>query len=158
MDDQAPRSPTLEDLTRICSALNAAGARYVVVGGLAVNYWGRQRATEDIDLLVDPSPSNVARVKRGLDVLADQAARQVGDGDIEEMTVVRVMDEVTVDLLGRIGDTVFDNAEAVFADVNGIRIPIAGLKTLIETKRGMRAKDQSDLVFLLLRQSRTGTT
>jgi len=47
----------------------------------------------------DDAPENVARVKAGLDVLADQAAREIGDGDIRRYSVVRVADEVLVDLL-----------------------------------------------------------
>ena len=37
-DDQAPeaRPPVLEDLVALCRALNAEGARYVVIGGMAV--------------------------------------------------------------------------------------------------------------------------
>jgi len=39
--DQAPsptRSPTLEDLKRVGAALNAAHAKYLVIGGFAVNF------------------------------------------------------------------------------------------------------------------------
>ena len=49
-DDDPPlesRPPVLEDLTHICSELNARGARYVVVGGMAVIQAGFVRATED---------------------------------------------------------------------------------------------------------------
>jgi len=152
LDGQASRAPTPDDLSRLCKALNEAGAKYVLVGGLAVNYWGRQRATEDVDFLVDPSPDNVRRIKRGMEVLADNAARDVRDGDVAECTVVRVVDEITVDLMARIGEIEFSNADAVMADVNGVVIPIAALTTLIETKRGMRPQDQTDLRFLLRRQ------
>ncbi len=126
----------------------------MVVGGLAVNYWGRRRATEDVDLLVDPSPENVRRIKDGLSILADNAASEVADTDVAEATVVRIMDEITVDLIGRIGDIEFQNAEAILAEINGVVVPIAGLGTLIETKRGLRPQDRQDLRFLLLRQQR----
>ena len=52
-DDGAPlesRPPLLEDLLTIGRALNERGARYVVVGGMAVIHAGFVRATEDIDL------------------------------------------------------------------------------------------------------------
>ena len=52
------RPPLLEDLLTICRALNERGARYVVVGGMAVIHAGFVRATEDIDLLVEASPDN----------------------------------------------------------------------------------------------------
>ena len=51
-----PRPPLLKDLVDLCRRLNAAGARYVVVGGMAIIQHGFVRATEDIDLLVQRLP------------------------------------------------------------------------------------------------------
>ena len=57
MDDrderQYVRVPRIEDVVRICQALNAAGARYLLIGGFAVVAHGLGRPTKDIDLLVD---------------------------------------------------------------------------------------------------------
>lgn len=69
------RPPLLEDLLTICRALNERGARYVVVGGMAVIHAGFVRATEDIDLLVDASSENFERIREALSVLPDQAGR-----------------------------------------------------------------------------------
>jgi len=49
------RPPTIEDLVTVCNKLNEKGAKYVLIGGFAMNYYGFPRATEDIDLLVEPS-------------------------------------------------------------------------------------------------------
>ena len=145
----APRNPGVEDLKRLCAALNAAGARYMLIGGLAVNYYGFARASEDIDFLVDSSPDNMRRLKAALGTLEDGAALELGDEDLLQYAVVRVVDEVTVDLLARVGDVTFANAEAVDAVVDGIPVPVAALPTLIATKQGKRAKDQADLAFLV---------
>lgn len=40
----------LDDLIAVCKKLNEAGARYILIGGFAVNYYGFPQATEDIDL------------------------------------------------------------------------------------------------------------
>lgn len=63
-DPQPTRPPTEEDLKRLCSALNAAGAKYLVIGGFAVNYYGFARGTEDLDLLIasDPDDEAISRV------------------------------------------------------------------------------------------------
>ena len=83
-DDAAhARAPEPEDLVRICRALNEAGARYVLIGGFAVVAHGASRFTKDIDFLIDDDPGNVARVKRALGVLADNAAADVADTDIQ---------------------------------------------------------------------------
>ncbi|MEK7270247.1 MAG: hypothetical protein AAB215_04805 [Planctomycetota bacterium] len=42
----------LEVLHRALAALRAAGCRPVLVGGLALQAWGRIRQTKDVDLLV----------------------------------------------------------------------------------------------------------
>ncbi len=48
------------------SALNVAGVRYLIVGGLAVNAHGYLRATRDLDLVIQLESSNL---QRGLDCL-----------------------------------------------------------------------------------------
>ena len=89
MDDQDAaayaRAPEPEDLIRICRALNGTGARYVLIGGFAVIAHGASRFTKDIDLLVDDAPENIARVKQGLRILADNAAAEVADNDVRPL-------------------------------------------------------------------------
>lgn len=63
------RPPTLDDVRRICHALHDARARYLLIGGFAVILHGGQRTTKDIDLLVNPAPDNVARLKSALSIL-----------------------------------------------------------------------------------------
>lgn len=41
----------LRSIEAVLGALNAAGVRYLIVGGLAVNAHGYQRATMDLDLV-----------------------------------------------------------------------------------------------------------
>ncbi len=150
-DGEAPtsRTPTLRDLIRLCDALNRAGCRYVLIGGFAVNYYGLDRATHDIDFLVDSSRENVRRLKEALSILADNAVADLGMGDIEDYVVVRVQDEITVDLLGAVGDVRFENAKAIQVSLGEVTVPVADLPTLIATKQGIRDKDKSDLSFLL---------
>jgi hypothetical protein len=81
--------------------LNAAGARYLLIGGFALIAHGAGRTTQDIDRLVDDSPKNVVRVTEVLGVLEDHAARDVRPDDVKTYTVVRVADEVVVDIMGR---------------------------------------------------------
>ena len=71
----------------------------MLIGGFAVIAHGGARTTKDIDLLVDASPENVTRVKRALRILEDHAVDQVADTDIARYAVVRVADEIVVDLM-----------------------------------------------------------
>lgn len=146
-DGSYAREPLIEDLTRICQALNDAGARYLLIGGFAVIVRGGARTTKDIDLLIDPS---LARVEQGLRILEDKAIDEVTDDDIARYTVVRVADEVVVDLMARACGV--DYSEAVrdveILTIKGVSIPVAGLETLIRTKRTMRPSDAADRLYL----------
>ena len=100
-DGPYAREPQVEDVARICRALNDAGARYILIGGFAVIAHGGARTTKDIDLLVDASPDNIARVKEALRILEDRAVDEVADTDVARYAVVRVADEIVVDLMAR---------------------------------------------------------
>jgi hypothetical protein len=89
-DGPYAREPQIEDLARICRALNEAGARYILIGGFAVIAHGGGRTTKDIDLLVDAGPDNVALVKQALRILEDRAVDEVTDTDVARYAVVRV--------------------------------------------------------------------
>jgi hypothetical protein len=144
------RVPEAADVARLCRALNAAGARYLLIGGFAVIAHGLGRPTKDIDFLVEDSPENVARVRQGLAVLADNAASEIDDEDVRRYTVVRVADEVLVDLMGRACGIAFAEAQedAETVEIDGVPIPIASRRTLIRTKNTVRPSDRSDVAYL----------
>lgn len=111
---------------------------------------GAARFTKDIDLLIDDAPENVARVRRALGVLADNAAAHVKDTDLREFVVVRVVDEIVVDLLGRACGL---SCSDVAPDAGSLRlgdtlVPVASPETLIRTKHTHRPQDAIDRAFL----------
>ncbi|MBI2187603.1 MAG: nucleotidyltransferase [Acidobacteria bacterium] len=157
-DGPYAREPQVEDLARICRALNDAGARYILIGGFAVIAHGGSRTTKDIDLLVDASPDNIARVKQALRILEDRAIDEVAETDVARYAVVRVADEIVVDLMARAcgieyADAVSDVERLTIA---GVDIPVASLATLIRTKDTLRPSDAADRRYLeeLLRAER----
>jgi hypothetical protein len=111
---------------------------------------GGGRFTKDIDLLVDDSPENIARVKRALAVLQDNAVFDVADSDVRDFTVVRVVDEVVIDLMGRACglDYAAVAADAEPKDLGGVSAPVASPATLIRTKNTYRPQDTIDRQFL----------
>ena len=50
------------DFSDLYAALNAAGARYLLVGGHAVAFHARPRFTKDLDVWVEPTAANAALV------------------------------------------------------------------------------------------------
>jgi hypothetical protein len=144
------REPTLEDVVALCRALNQAEARYVVVGGFAVRAAGYSRSTMDIDLVVETGPDNESRVILGLMSLPDQAVRGIKPGEVGEYGVVRVADEILVDLMKSGCGVDYAEAikDAVIREVNGVRIPFASPQTLWRMKQTHREKDIPDRLFL----------
>ena len=57
---------TFPDFEGFIASLNAHRVRYVIVGGYAVGFHARPRATKDIDVLVDRSLANARRVLAAL--------------------------------------------------------------------------------------------
>jgi hypothetical protein len=56
------REPETTDVVAICGWLNEVGAKYVLVGGLAIVLQGYPRFTADIDLLIKVDRENVKGV------------------------------------------------------------------------------------------------
>ena len=158
-DDDGPapeaRPPLLADLIALCRSLNREGARYVVIGGMAMIQAGFVRATQDIDLLVDASAGNIERVRRALLDLPDQAIREMAPGDLDTYVVVRVADEIVVDLLKSACGVSYADATAMTETVTleGVPIPFANTELLWRTKQTPRERDRLDLQFLARRRS-----
>lgn len=149
---QETRPPTIEDLIQLCRHLNEEGAKYILIGGFAMLHHGLTRATEDIDLLIDPDPRNVEKIKKALLFLPDKASQEINTDDMQKYTVVRVADEIVVDLLSKACEVTYHEAakKAEKIDLQGVVIPVANLNTMIKTKQGIRPRDKEDLKFLLL--------
>ncbi len=64
----------LQTLEVIFRALNEAGVRYLVVGGLAVNAHGYQRLTNDLDLVIQLSRDNILAAFQALSSLGYQTS------------------------------------------------------------------------------------
>lgn len=147
-EGKTSRPPTIDDLVTVCRRLNEEGSKYLLIGGFAMNYYGLPRATEDIDFLIDPSDSNIVKIKQALSFLPDNAAQEVAPDDVQKYEVVRIADEITIDLLKKACEMTFEKAVAEYFEFKGVRIPIADIQTMIKTKLGIRPKDREDLAFL----------
>ena len=83
---------TFPDFVEFIASLNAHRVRYLIVGGYAVGFHARPRATKDIDVLVDRTASNARRTRAAL--LAFLGA------DAPNITEARLMDPRTLIVLG----------------------------------------------------------
>ena len=148
----------------IVAALNEAGVRYLVVGGLAVVAHGHVRFTADLDLIVDFDESNLARalaVFKGLGYLprapvkleqfadAGQRSAWIRDKGLTVFSMYSDLHQATeIDLF--VEDPLgFDEAylRAVTMEVApGIDATIVGIDDLIRLKRSAgRPQDLADI-------------
>ena len=131
MDDshngEYSRTPVIEDVISLCDSLNKAEAAYIVIGGIAVILHGFGRGTKDIDLLVDASDENIRKIKKALSILPDNAISQIQDDEVRQYSVVRIADEVVIDLMAKACGLDFQEAKQgiEWRDIRGVRIPIA---------------------------------
>jgi len=150
-EELEPREPTVQDLRDLCRELNRRGAKYVVVGGFALRAAYYNRRTMDVDLIVAVDADNESKVFAALSTLPDNAVRELQPGELQKYNVIRVADEILVDLMRSAGG--IDYAEAakdvVVREVDGVPIPFASPRLLWRMKAiTHREKDAGDLVFL----------
>lgn len=118
-----------QDYADLLRALVEADAEFVLVGGWAVAVHGHGRATDDLDVLVRPTPENAVRVYRGLDAFGAPLAFH---GVTEDLFAkpgygYRVgRKPLLIEVLTRISGVSFDDAvtNAVIVHVAGVRVPV----------------------------------
>lgn len=145
------REPTAEDLAGICRRLNDLGARYLIIGGFAIRGAGYIRSTMDVDLIIALDPENEALVFEALRSLPDRAVDELDPGDVAKYTVVRINDEITIDLMGSASGIGYEEAskDIVIRTVGDVDIPFASPRLLWRMKKSThRDKDAVDLLFL----------
>ena len=145
------REPSVEDLVNLCRHLNQEQANYIVIGGFAMRAIGYDRRTMDVDLLVDKDLENETKIYRALESLPDKAVLELEAGEIARYSVVRVADEIVVDLMHAACGIEYREAfgDIVYREIDGVKIPFASPHLLWKTKANThREKDGADLAFL----------
>ena len=157
------------DETSIFQALDDHEVEYVVVGGSAAILWGAQRATRDVDCVARQTTENHRRLCDALqqmgnprlriegvdDEAAAELSKQLLHPDFFARTAASTWrtDSGSIDILSDIacldgqpvpyGDL---HARATFAPTGELRIPVASLADIIDSKtRANRAKDRDAL-------------
>jgi hypothetical protein len=150
---QSEDDPVLPpDFRELLEEFAHAAVDWVLVGGYAVAFHGRPRATKDIDLVLEGSTENLRRASSALarfgapaNVVAAVAA--MGPDDI----VFLGQPPLRVDLMRRIDgvetDLLFSAAQ--FAELEGTHVRVISLDHLILNKRTAgRTQDLMDADFL----------
>lgn len=148
------RPATWTDLKALVNYLDDAKVEYALVGGYAIAAHGFNRASEDIDILVNPSAENARRWILALSHLPDRAAEELaGETDVfadEKRYALRINDEFTVDVMPAIAGHSWESMRNYIEtiDFEGMALKILNLEGLLLTKQGVRPKDQLDAAML----------
>ncbi len=147
------------DFLDLLTALNAAEARYMLVGGHAVGLFGRPRATKDFDLWIEASPDNAHRVIAALrdfgaplDELSETDLATPGNGFRMGSPPFRI------ELLTEISGVTFADAwrRKECHDLDGTRCYVISREDLLTNKRAAgRAQDLADVDALERQAKRT---
>ncbi len=144
-----------EDLLYFWRCLNAHAVRYIMVGGVATNFNGYQRTTDDIDVWLDDTAVNRENFRKafleysGVDLI-HIATMQFVPGWVN----FRLNNGFTLDILtGMKGleDLGFEKClfAANKADIDQVLVPFLHINHLIANKKAVnRPKDQLDVISL----------
>ena len=158
----APPHPAhvLSGLTNTAAALNQWGGHWVLGGGLAMNYHGRERASRDVDFWLvgksDQLPAILNELYRH-DVRRhpiDQSKFVAPDGEFWWVPLQYGFPDavpVDVDLLVAQNEFMaFMYATGIESSINGIRVRVIGREALLVLRlRAFRIQDRADLQDLL---------
>lgn len=136
---------------QVLAALEREGVRYVVFGAVALALHGLPRATEDLDLFIEPDRDNIERLKVALRSVFD-------DPHIDEISADDLLGEYPavqygppegpfhIDLLTRLGELFdFRGLESERVAFGDVTVTVVTPSMLYRMKRGtVRPKDHVD--------------
>jgi len=139
-------NPDFVDLLR---AFVAAEVRFLVVGAYALALHGRPRATGDLDVWVEPTPENAARVIRALEAFGAPVA-QITESDFARPGVVYQIGVPPgrVDILTDLTGLTFAEAWSgrLRRPFGEVEVDFIGRDAFLRNKRALgRAKDLGDI-------------
>jgi hypothetical protein len=135
----------------LLEAMNREGVRYIVFGALALAAHGLVRATEDVDVFVEPSPDNIERLQRALrsvwnDPNIDSITAEELSGDYPAVVYYPPDEDFGIDFLTRLGEAYsYATLDAQDGSLEGIPVRVVTPRQLYEMKRDtVRWKDKGD--------------
>jgi hypothetical protein len=136
------------DFSDLFASLNAAGARYLLVGSYALAIHAQPRFTKDLDVWVSPDPENARRVINALTEFgAPMASLTVADLAAPGLVFQIGIPPNRIDVLTAIDGVSFDEAWSrhVVVTYGPHDIAVIGKADLIRNKRATgRAQDALD--------------
>ena len=137
---------------KLLANLARAEVKFIVVGGVAVALNGFVRTTDDVDILIERSPENVAHLLDALKRFGAGHARELSFADFDEAEgAVRVVEDFPLDIFtimrGHRYAELIDCVGQI--EIGGAAIKFLNADALIRLKLdSAREKDQIDIAAL----------
>jgi hypothetical protein len=144
--------PVNPDFRDLFAALNAAEARYLLVGGYAVAFHAQPRFTKDLDVWTEPDKANAGRVLEALRRFG-APLQQLSTADLAAPgTVFQIgVPPNRIDIVTAIDGVAFPDAWAdrVATTYGEEPVPVIGRRQLVANKRASgRPQDLLDVAIL----------
>lgn len=140
------------DFVEMLSALSAAGARFLIVGAHALAAHGVPRATGDLDIWVQATPANAARVRTALQQFGAPLFDLTSADLCAKDTVFQIgLPPSRIDIITGIDGVVFDEAwdRRMDIPIGDLTVGTIGRADFIANKKASgRPKDLLDLELL----------
>jgi hypothetical protein len=107
-----PRSRLLNRLRNVFASFASHDVKYVVIGGIAAVLHGVARATFDLDILIDPTKDNAARLLKALEAAGLGTATLTDVDDLLSHEITVFSDRVRIDVQTRTPGLTFADAWA----------------------------------------------
>src|SRR5512138_3301508 len=141
-----------QDFLDLLRAFIDVEVRFLIVGAYALGVHGRPRATGDLDVWVDPTPENAARIMDALEAFG-APLQEVAAADFSRPGVVFQMGlpPLRIDVLTELSGLTFAEAwsDRLSAAFGPLTVDVIGRDAFIKNKRATgRARDLADIEAL----------
>ncbi len=146
----------LNRLQSVFRSFQSHDVRYVIIGGIAAVLHGVPRATFDLDILIEATEANVARLLQALREAGFGTADLVDVQGILENEITIFNDRVRIDVLTTTPGLTFKAAweRCETMDYHGQKFHVASRQDVIASKRAVgRPKDLEDIRILDIKPS-----
>src|SRR5436309_1847078 len=137
------------DLREFIASLNSNEVEYLVVGAFAMAFHAIPRYTGDLDLLINPTGANAARVVRAIEQFGfGSIGIQAADLSIAGQIVQLGIEPNRIDLITSIDGVSFEEAwiSRLTGEIDGVPTHYIGRNELIRNKESVgRLKDLADV-------------
>ncbi len=142
----------MNEFEKLLVLLVRSDVRFITVGGFACAFNGFVRGTEDLDLVIDASRENLARLLNALQGYGEGHARELKIEDFaDEEGAIRLVEAFPLDMFVRISGLTYDDLkpDIRYADIDDARVPYLHRTRLIEIKaHSLREIDRLDVIQL----------